>query len=40
MTANINRLIRFERWMNPVAERRLGAQPDIDLVRLGRGGAQ
>jgi D-3-phosphoglycerate dehydrogenase len=34
MAANIPRLAYFENWMDPVAERLLGARPDIDLVRL------
>lgn len=34
MTANAKRLVYFESWIDPVAERMLAGRPDIDLVRL------
>lgn len=34
MTVNRKRLVYFERWFDPVAEQILGAQDDIELVRL------
>ncbi|MGH7043389.1 MAG: hydroxyacid dehydrogenase [Acetobacteraceae bacterium] len=34
MAVNRKRLVYFERWFDPVAERILGAQDDIELVRL------
>jgi D-3-phosphoglycerate dehydrogenase len=34
MTVNPKRLVFFERWFHPVAEEILGAQDDIELMRL------
>ncbi len=34
MVANIKRLAYFEKFFDPIAERRLAARPEIDLVRL------
>ena len=34
MTVNRKRLVYFERWFDPIAEEILGAQDDIELVRL------
>ena len=34
MAINRKRLVFFERWFDPVAEKILGAQDDIELVRL------
>jgi len=34
MTLNSKRLVYFQAWMDPVAERLLRAAPEIDLVRL------
>ncbi len=34
MTVNRKRLVYFERWFDPIAEQILGAQDDIELVRL------
>jgi D-3-phosphoglycerate dehydrogenase len=40
MAINRKRLVFFERWFDPVAERILGAQEDIELVKLEYGDAE
>ena len=34
MPANVKRLAYFESWIDPIAERLLGARDDIELARL------
>ena len=34
MKPNIKRLVYFEKWVDPIAVKRLADRPDIDLVRL------
>ena len=34
MSVNRKRLVFFERWFDPVAEKILGAEDDIELVKL------